>query len=437
VALVGATHTGFSTETFIDELAAAAGKDPVAYRKAMLAKHPRHLAVLELAAAQAGWGTPLAPGKNGEKRGRGVAVVESFNTFVAEVAEVTVKADKSFTAIASSAPSIAASRESRCRARTNGRRHRLRSLSGALREDHAEGREVEQSNFHDYPVLRINEMPKVDVHIVPSTEKPTGVGEPGVPPIAPAVANALARRRDSAFATFRSSLSEIRARVPCIRRRDSRPRMCCPRKLPAGTIVFAFRGDKVLVSDTGASNSTAPRLPPGASARRFASPAHRITSAPLDGVDCVAVGLPDSAPELPNGVTPACVRCSSSFRMHCWRSPRARSRSSTGTPPSFLWTLRHRDARQAGERAKECPACGLVAYPRVSPAMMVLVTRGSEVLLARAHRFPPAMFSALAGFVEPGETIEDCIRREGARRNRVEVGRLEYFASQSWRFRTR
>ena len=90
---VGSTHTAFSTETLIDEVAVATGKDPVAFRKSLLASHPRHVGVLELAASKAGWGTPLAPGKAGEKRGRGVAVHESFNTFVAQVAEVTVASD--------------------------------------------------------------------------------------------------------------------------------------------------------------------------------------------------------------------------------------------------------------------------------------------------------------------------------------------------------
>jgi NAD+ diphosphatase len=86
------------------------------------------------------------------------------------------------------------------------------------------------------------------------------------------------------------------------------------------------------------------------------------------------------------------------------------------------------------ERAKECTACGYVVYPRVSPAMMALVTRGREILLARAHRFPQGMFSALAGFVEAGETIEDCIVREVREEVGLEVGQLTYFASQSWAF---
>jgi len=90
--------------------------------------------------------------------------------------------------------------------------------------------------------------------------------------------------------------------------------------------------------------------------------------------------------------------------------------------------------QKPGERAKECPGCGHTAFPRVSPAMMVLVTRGRELLLARANRFPTAMFSALAGFVEPGETIEDCIHREVREEVGVEVTGITYFASQSWAF---
>ena len=89
---------------------------------------------------------------------------------------------------------------------------------------------------------------------------------------------------------------------------------------------------------------------------------------------------------------------------------------------------------KAGERARECPGCAHVAYPRVSPAMMVLVTRGREMLLARANRFPPGMFSALAGFVEPGETIEDCIHREVREEVGIEVRDPVYFGSQSWAF---
>jgi isoquinoline 1-oxidoreductase beta subunit len=184
---VGHTHTALATEVFLDEVAKAAGKDPVEYRRALLAKHPRHLGVLNLAAEKAGWGTPLAAG-----RARGVAVHESFNSFVAEIAEITIKPDKSFTVdrvvcavdcgIAVNPDVIAAQMEGGIGF----------GLSAALHEQITlKGGEVEQSNFTDYAILRASEMPKVEVHIVPSGEKPTGVGEPGVPPIAPAVANAV------------------------------------------------------------------------------------------------------------------------------------------------------------------------------------------------------------------------------------------------------
>lgn len=184
---VGSSHTAFATECFLDELAQAAGKDPFEYRRALLAGEPRHLAVLELAAAKAGWGTPLAAGK-----GRGIAVHESFHSFVAQVAEVTIgakgviKVDRVVCAVdcgIAVTPDVV-------RAQMEGAI--AFGLSAALFgeitiKDGAAG----QSNFHDYRCLRMNEMPKVEVHIVPSPERPTGVGEPGVPPVAPALANAI------------------------------------------------------------------------------------------------------------------------------------------------------------------------------------------------------------------------------------------------------
>ena len=116
--------------------------------------------------------------------------------------------------------------------------------------------------------------------------------------------------------------------------------------------------------------------------------------------------------------------------------PRARSRSvEWDRTHRYLRPLRNADARQGEASARRnARRAGYVAYPRVSPAMMALVTRGRELLLARAHRFPPAMYSALAGFVEPGETIEDCVRREVKEEVGVDVGTLTYFASQSWAF---
>jgi isoquinoline 1-oxidoreductase beta subunit len=142
---------------------------------------------------QAGWGTPLAAGKPGEKRGRGVAVHESFRSFVAQVAEVTVKADNTFTVdrVVCAVDCGIAVNPDNVRAQMEGGIGfgLSAALFGAITlKDGA----VEQSNFHDYRILRIDGMPRVDVHIVPSTAAPTGVGEPGVPPVAPAVANAIA-----------------------------------------------------------------------------------------------------------------------------------------------------------------------------------------------------------------------------------------------------
>ncbi|EKO3988862.1 xanthine dehydrogenase family protein molybdopterin-binding subunit [Vibrio fluvialis] len=185
---VGSTHTAFAVETMIDELAANAGKDPVEIRMQLLAKHPRWQGVLKLAAEKAGWGKTLPAGS-----GMGVAVHESFNTFVAQVAQVSVKngqisVDKVVCAVdcgvAVNPDVIAAQME-------GGIGFGLSpTLMSAITL--GEGGMVEQSNFHNYQVLRMNQMPDVEVHIVPSAEAPSGVGEPGVPPIAPAVANAVA-----------------------------------------------------------------------------------------------------------------------------------------------------------------------------------------------------------------------------------------------------
>jgi isoquinoline 1-oxidoreductase beta subunit len=184
---VGSTHTAFSTETFIDELATTAGKDPVEFRRALLEKHPRHLGVLNLVAEKAGWGSPLSKGT-----ARGIAVHESFNSYIAQVAEVTVKPDGGLRVdrVVCAVDCGVAINPDVIRAQMEGGIGfgLAAALHGAITLN--EGR-VEQSNFHDYPVLRMNEMPQVEVHIVPSNEKPTGVGEPGVPPIAPAVCNAI------------------------------------------------------------------------------------------------------------------------------------------------------------------------------------------------------------------------------------------------------
>ncbi|MEL6299811.1 MAG: xanthine dehydrogenase family protein molybdopterin-binding subunit [Pseudomonadota bacterium] len=184
---VGHTHTAYSTEIIMDMMAEAAGKDPVAYREALLTEHPRHLGVLKLAAEKAGWGEPLQDGW-----GRGVAVHESFSSFVALVAEVskTEGGDIKLERIVCAVDCGIAINPDVIRAQMEGgigyglgavMRNKITLADGV----------VEQQNFPDYEPLRITDMPKIEVHIVPSTTSPTGVGEPGTPPAGPALANAI------------------------------------------------------------------------------------------------------------------------------------------------------------------------------------------------------------------------------------------------------
>jgi isoquinoline 1-oxidoreductase beta subunit len=186
---VGHTHTAYAVETFLDQLAAAAKVDELELRRKLLANEPRHLGVLDLVAEKSGYGSPAPEG-----RARGIAVHKSFGSFVAQVAEVSrgeeglPKVEKVWCAVDCGLPVnpdvIAAQMQS-------GIGYALSAaLFGAIDLD---GGKVVQSNFDSYRVLRIQEMPEVEVHIVPSAEQPTGVGEPGVPPLAPAVANAWAR----------------------------------------------------------------------------------------------------------------------------------------------------------------------------------------------------------------------------------------------------
>jgi len=186
---VGCSHNSFATETFLDELARAAGRDPLELRRELLKDHPRHRGALELAATKAGWGTPLPKG-----RARGIAVQESFGSFVAQVAEVSLRPDgmPKVERVVCAVDCGVAVNPDVIRAQMEGGIGF--GLGAALWSEITldKGRVV-QSNFHDYRTLRIGEMPRVEVHIVPSAEAPTGVGEPGVPPLAPAVANAFAQ----------------------------------------------------------------------------------------------------------------------------------------------------------------------------------------------------------------------------------------------------
>jgi isoquinoline 1-oxidoreductase beta subunit len=171
----------------IDQLANAAGKDPLAFRLDLLKDYPRHVAVLKLAAEKANYGEKLPKG-----RGRGIAVHESFKTFVAMVADVTVGGDGGFKVdkIVAAVDCGVAVNPDIIRAQVEGGVGY--GLGAALRNQItlANGL-VEQANFDGYRPLRISDMPEVEVHIVPSRANPSGIGEPGVPPVAPAVTNAI------------------------------------------------------------------------------------------------------------------------------------------------------------------------------------------------------------------------------------------------------
>ncbi|HEY5938807.1 MAG TPA: xanthine dehydrogenase family protein molybdopterin-binding subunit [Kofleriaceae bacterium] len=183
---VGHSHNAFVTECFFDELAHAAGQDPYELRRSLLAKHPRHRAVLELAATRAGWGTPLPAGV-----GRGIALHESFHSFCAQVIEASVdgnrvRVHRVVVAIdcgrVVNPGLVAAQAESAV----------VFGLSAALKQQvtFKKGR-VQETNFNSYRSLRMFECPAIETHLVPSTEPPSGVGEPGVPPVAPALCNAI------------------------------------------------------------------------------------------------------------------------------------------------------------------------------------------------------------------------------------------------------
>jgi isoquinoline 1-oxidoreductase beta subunit len=184
---VGPSQNGFIVESFVDEMAVAAGKDPVEFRKALLAKSPRHKAVLELAATKANWSAPLPAG-----RARGCAVMFSYGSYVAHVAEVSVAPDgkvRVHKLVGAIDAGFAVNPDQVKAQMEGGAIYALTALLyGAITIDR--GR-VQQSNFNDYPMLRINEAPVMETHILDSGAPAGGLGEPGVPTVAPAVCNAI------------------------------------------------------------------------------------------------------------------------------------------------------------------------------------------------------------------------------------------------------
>ena len=183
---VGHSYTAFVIESFIDELAAAARQDPAAFRRRYLVSQPRHLAVLDLVLEKSGWASPV-PGRH-----RGLAIQEAFGTIVAQVAEISIESGNTIRVhrVSCAVDCGLAINPDIVRQQMEG--GILFGLSAALYgEISIEDGVVQQSNFHDYRVLRMADSPTIDVHIVPGGTEPGGAGEPGVPPIAPAVANAV------------------------------------------------------------------------------------------------------------------------------------------------------------------------------------------------------------------------------------------------------
>jgi NAD+ diphosphatase len=213
------------------------------------------------------------------------------------------------------------------------------------------------------------------------------------------------------------------------------PSHVLPATLSPDVRAFAFRETRLAIG--GSEDS--PAIPTLAQLGAAGLDGTRHYLGEHEGVGCVAVALPDA-------VTDAAAAAGglrfAGLRSLFFRLPEPLLALAGRAFQIVEWDRTHRYCGRCGtptrdkpgERAKECPACSHVAYPRNSPAMMVLVTRGRELLLARAHRFPEGMYSALAGFVEPGESIEDCIRREVREEVGVDVANVAYFGSQSWPF---
>ncbi|MCC6241414.1 MAG: xanthine dehydrogenase family protein molybdopterin-binding subunit [Gemmatimonadaceae bacterium] len=189
---VGHSHQAFFLESFLDEIAVATKRDPVELRRGLLAHHERARRVLELAAERSGWGTSLAVRDDGQPCARGIALHESYGSIVAQVAEVSLSAERR-----TRVHRVVAAVDCGFVLNPNIVKQQIEgavvmglaaALSGEITFE--QGR-VQQSNFHDYPVLRFSECPIIETHLVPSLDEPKGIGEPGLPPIAPAVANAL------------------------------------------------------------------------------------------------------------------------------------------------------------------------------------------------------------------------------------------------------
>jgi NAD+ diphosphatase len=221
----------------------------------------------------------------------------------------------------------------------------------------------------------------------------------------------------------------------------------CSEHVPGDGLWFVFRRDQLLVQNgPEARPSDDPRvkvrpawaqLPTlGESERRALGLARMLYLGQLAGVGCWAAEAPEPGQEAPPGLSWLGLRALFSVLedAHFALAGRALQLLEWDRTHQFCGRCGAKTEPKRDERVRVCPACKLGAYPRVAPAVMALVVRGRELLLARSPHFPPGMYSALAGFVEPGESLEQCAAREVAEEVGVRVGNLRYFASQPWPF---
>jgi NAD+ diphosphatase len=208
------------------------------------------------------------------------------------------------------------------------------------------------------------------------------------------------------------------------------PAYAFPAALAADAVCFVWRDDKIL-----ASAGDPPRLPLLPEVVQLGIPGPRHYLGRLEGVDCIAIRAGADAAAV-DGWEWRGLRSLFLQLPDAWLALAGRASQIVEWDRSHQFCGRCGSATRdrPGERAKQCPSCEHIVWPRVSPAMMVLVTRGRELLLARSRRFAVPIYSALAGFVEAGESIEDCVHREVREEVNIDVDRLRYVASQSWPF---
>jgi CO/xanthine dehydrogenase Mo-binding subunit len=342
---VGPTHNVFMVESFIDELAAAAHKDPVAYRRALLEGNPRSRGVLDLAASKAGWGSTLPAGM-----GRGVSVQFAFGTHMAQVAEVKVAPDGEVRVervvcavdcgVVVNPDTVRAQVESAI----------VFGISGVLwGEVTLKGGRIEQSNFHDYRVLRMNEMPAIEVHIVASREDPGGMGEPGTSALAPAVTNAVFAATGTAYESSRSPIRQ--------RNRSLEDHLATTHRRAGG----------------GAARRRVRKLPDRGDPPPSAA-LHAAADDPLERIAAPRCRIPRRA----------------GFGSCRWARIRSMRASSSSGVRGNRWTFSTISSRTTGPGACSCAACAMPRARGVRVRLLVddLYTTGADPMFKGLAPFP-------------------------------------------------